>query len=454
MSGSIEGADGDVIFGRLAADAPEAAQLAVKGRDPIGITGAYPVCEPSGRLLQPRGMFRVLVPGVTACEEVPVELLQAGTTLDRRMVVIEPTVHANGLSAGDLRALHRFPLVATNGMAIQAGQLDVSGLVLAPDGDPRRVSVLVDDSDAGFDLVYPLPNAGARAIYWYWPNADWTTYKISVNLSAKQQSRRAAYKVQFQFDADDSELSALKNSFYIPKSLSAFESFPKLDRLRRVQRYENASGVAMRGYSDCRRMVSLAEIYGLRCDNRSRVLDWGCGHGRVIRHFPSVVPGVKAVGIDIDADNVDWARQNLPDIDFYTGPLMPPTEFADGTFDLVYGISVMTHLTRSVQLAWLEEIRRILAPGGLALLTFAGDTSVAFASRFLTPEWLADYRSRGFGADLPSDDLAGLIADPDYYRNVKVGASGVARLCTGMFDVCAVLECMFGYQDLAVLRRP
>jgi SAM-dependent methyltransferase len=116
---------------------------------------------------------------------------------------------------------------------------------------------------------------------------------------------------------------------------------------------------------------------------------------------------VEAFGIDIDPDNISWAKQNLPAIDFRIGPLLPPTDYPDGSFDLVYGISVMTHLTRAVQIAWLREIERILEPGGLALLTFAGDTSVAFNSQYLTLEWLADYRLRGLGADLPSKGSGG-----------------------------------------------
>src|SRR6185295_9883288 len=135
--------------------------------------------------------------------------------------------------------------------------------------------------------------------------------------------------------------------------------------------------------------------------------------------------------------------QNLPGIDFEVGPLFPPTIFPDGAFDLVYGVSVMTHLTRDVQIMWLREIKRILAPDGLALLTFAGDTSVAFASRYLDPKWVEDYRRQGFGADLPSRDMIGIIADPDYYKNVKISAKNVGVLCSEHFYVLDVLECMF-----------
>jgi len=39
----------------------------------------------------------------------------------------------------------------------------------------------------------------------------------------------------------------------------------------------------------------------------------------------------------------------------------------------VIGYSVFTHLTEAMQRQWLEELRRITAPGGLVLVTAHGD---------------------------------------------------------------------------------
>jgi SAM-dependent methyltransferase len=162
---------------------------------------------------------------------------------------------------------------------------------------------------------------------------------------------------------------------------------------------------------------------------------------------------VRPYGIDIDQDNIAWAREHLPEVSLLHGPLMPPTPYPANEFDLVYGISVMTHLTRTIQEAWLQEICRILRPGGLALLTFAGNTAAAFSSRFLEKTWMKEYLDTGRGQDLPSGDLAGKISDPDYYRNVKISSAEVVTLCRPYFAVQDVLECMFGYQDLAVLTK-
>ncbi|MBS0490065.1 MAG: class I SAM-dependent methyltransferase, partial [Proteobacteria bacterium] len=50
--------------------------------------------------------------------------------------------------------------------------------------------------------------------------------------------------------------------------------------------------------------------------------------------------------------------------------LKTPTSLAPKSKDLVYAYSVLTHLREKAVRAWLEEVHRVLRPGGLALLTF------------------------------------------------------------------------------------
>jgi 2-polyprenyl-3-methyl-5-hydroxy-6-metoxy-1,4-benzoquinol methylase len=406
MIPTINGSDGDIIFGTGSRSDDVPLLLQVDERPAITVTDVFPTCDPTWGVQSPRGNFRIRVPSVTEQQSITASLYRADLRLDRKNLVLRPVGHANGMSAGEMLQLHKFPLVALDGILMRGGVLEITGLALPPNGEPDRVSVRVDDEDAGFEFRYPLPSAGARQTYWYWPNADYATFKVVVHQGTKKQSASPFYKIEFSFEGPDSELRSEKNTFYIPKAMSTYEMFPGLERLQRVSGAESMDGVCIRGYSDCMRVVKLARKYGPH-RAKMRVLDWGCGHGRVIRHLSPMMQQVEAFGIDIDPDNISWAKQNLPAIDFRIGPLLPPTDYPDGSFDLVYGISVMTHLTRAVQIAWLREIERILEPGGLALLTFAGDTSVAFNSQYLTLEWLADYRLRGLGADLPSKGSGG-----------------------------------------------
>jgi SAM-dependent methyltransferase len=102
----------------------------------------------------------------------------------------------------------------------------------------------------------------------------------------------------------------------------------------------------------------------------SSILDFGCGCGRVTRYWADH-PGA-VVGSDFDARAIKWCRRNLPFASFECNRLAPPLPFSDATFDLVYALSVFTHFTAELQLAWRDELRRVLRPGGHLLITTHG----------------------------------------------------------------------------------
>lgn len=104
-----------------------------------------------------------------------------------------------------------------------------------------------------------------------------------------------------------------------------------------------------------------------------RVLDFGCGSGRVLAHLPGIDGhGPEIVGCDVDSGAVRWLRRHFPAARFEVNGLAPPLPFPDNYFDRVYSISILTHLTEDQQDAWLAEIDRVLAPDGVAVLTVNG----------------------------------------------------------------------------------
>jgi SAM-dependent methyltransferase len=104
-----------------------------------------------------------------------------------------------------------------------------------------------------------------------------------------------------------------------------------------------------------------------------RVLDFGCGAGRVLRHFlPDGTRG-EFWGCDIDERSIRWVQDHLcPPLHAYRCGDVPPLPHPAGYFDLVLALSVLTHITDSWS-AWLVELHRILADDGLLLATFMGE---------------------------------------------------------------------------------
>ena len=104
-----------------------------------------------------------------------------------------------------------------------------------------------------------------------------------------------------------------------------------------------------------------------------RVLDLGCGAGRVLRHLlPYADQGAELHGCDIDRPSIEWLKANLsPPVHAFTNEALPPLPLPDGSIDLIIATSVFTHIYQGWS-GWLLDLHRVLAPGGLMLATFLG----------------------------------------------------------------------------------
>jgi SAM-dependent methyltransferase len=118
-----------------------------------------------------------------------------------------------------------------------------------------------------------------------------------------------------------------------------------------------------------------------------RVLDIGCGQGRLAIGASRILGAVDYLGLDVDRWSVDWCRRHLsaahPSLRFehidvfnerynrggapLDGAYRLPVP--DGGADIAYLYSVFSHLTEADLRLYLAELRRILAPGGRVFFT-------------------------------------------------------------------------------------
>jgi ubiquinone/menaquinone biosynthesis C-methylase UbiE len=121
-------------------------------------------------------------------------------------------------------------------------------------------------------------------------------------------------------------------------------------------------------------LAHLAEV-DATVEPGSRVLDFGCAEGRVIRFFPRDQQS-ELWGVDINAERIAWAQRHLPPpFRFATTTTAPHLPFEDNYFDLVYAVSVFTHISELGD-AWFLELLRVLRPGGHAYLTIHDEHTV------------------------------------------------------------------------------
>lgn len=183
-------------------------------------------------------------------------------------------------------------------------------------------------------------------------------------------------------------------------------------------------------------------------DYRS-ILDFGCGCGGTLTWMRELAPQASLSGTDIDDEAIAWCRAHLPFAAFGTNGALPPLPYADASFDLVYALSVFTHLDEAHQRQWLEELRRIIVPGGTCLVTLHGaGTATSLSSR--DRQQLTQH---GF-VFIRTDAMRGLF--PDWYQNTYHEPWYVEQTFVEYFDIATyVPRGLNGHQDIVVLtRRP
>lgn len=114
------------------------------------------------------------------------------------------------------------------------------------------------------------------------------------------------------------------------------------------------------------------EKNGIKITDFHAILDFGCGCGRVMRYWKELA-GINMFGTDYNSNLIDWCRENLPFAQFDINTLSPPLNYDDEKFDFIYALSVFAHLPEDLQLLWLNELSRVLKPGGYLLITTHGE---------------------------------------------------------------------------------
>lgn len=104
-----------------------------------------------------------------------------------------------------------------------------------------------------------------------------------------------------------------------------------------------------------------------------KVLEWGCGVSRVIRHIPDYAgKDCQVYGVDINDEMINWNAKNIAGVKFEKNNYNPPLSFPDNQFDLIFALSVFTHIEPEVQNLWVKEIHRVAGVNGIFLFTTHG----------------------------------------------------------------------------------
>lgn len=123
-------------------------------------------------------------------------------------------------------------------------------------------------------------------------------------------------------------------------------------------------------------MIASLRAVGASPERFSRVLDFGCAAGRMLRFYPRDEATAELWGVDIKANHIAWCQEHFgPPFFFAATTTFPHLPFGDGYFDMIYSGSVFTHIGDLAD-AWFLELRRILRPGGYLYITINDKHSI------------------------------------------------------------------------------
>ncbi|MQY25485.1 class I SAM-dependent methyltransferase [Nocardia aurantia] len=143
-------------------------------------------------------------------------------------------------------------------------------------------------------------------------------------------------------------------------------------------------------------IVGEARLVDAMLERGSRVLDAGCGPGRIGGYLHRA--GHVVVGVDVDPVLIEAAEQDHPGPTWLVGDLaeldLPGRGIAAGFDAIVCAGNVMTFLAPSTRGAVLAGFARHLAPDGRAVVGFGADRGYEF------PQFFADAEKAGLSVDV------------------------------------------------------
>ncbi len=359
----------------------------------------------------------------------------------------EPSAELDRLTRRELgeAALRNLPFLPSD-FVLDAGGLKFGGYCAAPENITGQMAFFMNGQRIE-DVTYPALNPELKARF-----PDVPGMGLTFQAEVRQLERFEADRF-WRFDAAPgghyNPADWRRAIHYMNPAQERFP-FPPAANMARVIGDTSVARFAMGGATIFNNVASTLREMGLGWGDFPQILDWGCGAGRLTRYLIGETP-CSVTGVDIDDDNIAWCRQTYTGNTFHTVPLRPPTELPSGRFDLVFGLSVLTHLQEADQFVWLQELHRVTRPGALLFLSVQGPTQFAY-NRF-PPHIYRKLQVEGF-IDMARDAaLDNVLADKAYYRSSMHSRPYIVERWGAYFDVLAIVDAIAGLQDFVVLRR-
>jgi SAM-dependent methyltransferase len=205
-------------------------------------------------------------------------------------------------------------------------------------------------------------------------------------------------------------------------------------------------------------LLEMLERNDVRLAELERVLDFGCGAGKVIARLRGTGPELH--GCDIHGPSIAWLGATYPDLHVRHTGFDPPLPYPGGHFDLLWAWSVLTHLDADRQAAWIREWARILRPGALLLATYnsAAQLERVSAGEGRDPQPGLERLERDGILFERYDQSGNFSADfagtTEAYGNTYNTQASITTMLEESFELVELVpDAVWGAQDCAIARR-
>jgi len=244
------------------------------------------------------------------------------------------------------------------------------------------------------------------------------------------------------------------DSYCLPMSCNDFDGICTLslpvppERMR--YGYRTSEAFLKSGKADMDAMLSTCPL-----EDAQRILDFGCGSGRMIRWLKEYATDREIWGTDIRADFLLWCHHHLiPPFHFVVTTILPHLPFEDRYFDMIYAGSVFTHI-EDLTAAWLLELRRLLSENGRIYLTLHDENTIRMldeqyrnhkvAKKFRGIRKYREYSQNDFGMfSLGRRTRSEVFYNTEYFQRIVEGLH---------LKVISISPGLYRYQTGIILKR-
>jgi SAM-dependent methyltransferase len=325
-------------------------------------------------------------------------------------------------------------------------KLVFSGWALYENGNSSTSLPIFLNNNRVKEIAFPLDSPNLEGILPDIKNSSQSGFKCEIERSLDELFNNDFVELKFMpYGLTHSQIARNAFYYYDPRKE---RKMPDTKNIYRVIGSKNIEGFLFSGATAFLRISNYLEDHiGRPLSSFSSVLDWGCGAGRLTRYL-TLENDCSITGADIDKVNIDWCKLAIENAEFEHIGLRPKTKFADNSFDLIIGISVFTHLREPDQNAWLRELKRIVKPDGIIMVSYHGPTVMGLVKA--KEPLLQKIENDGFCITGENRQIDNLDED-NYYVNVSHSQWYIEKMWGQYLEILDIVPALLGRQDMVVM---